>query len=66
MGVRRNFSRGGNVDIVSIIFKLLTISVPSKIILHEQIFVLVSVIILGLSKWSFQCIANFVNYIINI
>jgi len=51
---------------VSIIFKLLTISVPSKIILHEQIFVLVSVIILGLSKWSFQCIANFVNYIINI
>ena len=34
MGVRRNFSRGGNVDILFIIFKLLTISVPSKIILH--------------------------------
>jgi len=34
-GVRRNFSRGGgNVDILFIIFKLLTISVPSKIILH--------------------------------
>jgi len=37
-----------------IIFKLLAISVPSKIILHEQIFVLVIVIILGLSKWGFQ------------
>jgi len=34
MGVRRNFSKGGNVDILFIIFKLLTISVPSKIILH--------------------------------
>jgi len=35
MGVRRNFSRGwGNVDILFIIFKLLMISVPSKIILH--------------------------------
>jgi len=34
MGVRRNFSSGGNVDILFIIFKLLTISVPSKIILH--------------------------------
>jgi len=32
----------------------------------EQIFVLVSVIILWLSKWSFQWITNFVNYIINI
>jgi len=30
MGVRRNFSRGGNVHILFIIFKLLTISVPSK------------------------------------
>ena len=34
MGVRRNFSSGGNVDILFIIFKLLTVSVPSKIILH--------------------------------
>ena len=34
MGVRRNFSSGSNVDILFIIFKLLTISVPSKIILH--------------------------------
>ena len=34
MGVHRNFSRGGNVDILFIIFKLLTISIPSKIILH--------------------------------
>jgi len=34
MGVRRNFSTGGNVDILFIIFKLLRISVPSKIILH--------------------------------
>jgi len=34
MGVRRNVSRGGNVDILFIIFKWLRISVPSKIILH--------------------------------
>jgi len=34
MGVRRNFSKGGKVNIFFIIFKLLTISVPSKIILH--------------------------------
>ena len=33
MGVRRN-SSWGNVDILFIIFKLLTISIPSKIILH--------------------------------
>ena len=32
----------------------------------EQIFVLVSVIMSELSKWSFQWITNFVNYIINI
>ena len=32
---------------------------PLKIILHEQIFVLVSMIILGLSKWSFQWITKF-------
>jgi len=48
------FPGGGNLDILFVIFKLLTISVPSKIILHKQIFVLVSMIILGLSKWSFQ------------
>jgi len=34
MGIRRNFSRGGKGNILFIIFKLLTISVPSKIILH--------------------------------
>jgi len=34
MGVRRNFSWGRHVHILFIIFKLLTISVPSKIILH--------------------------------
>jgi len=35
MGVRRNFSSGGaTVDILFFIFKLLTISVPCKIILH--------------------------------
>jgi len=33
MGVRRNFPRGVNADILLIIFKLLTIS-PSKTILH--------------------------------
>jgi len=33
MSVRRNFSKGGgNVDILFFIFKLLTISVPSKIL----------------------------------
>jgi len=48
------FLGGGNLNILFIIFKLLTISVLSKIILHEQIFVLVSMIILGLSKWGFQ------------
>jgi len=37
MGVRRNFSRGGNVDILFVIFKMLTISVPFKIILQKQI-----------------------------
>ena len=34
MGVRRAFSRGGNVDILFFIFKLLTICVPSMTILH--------------------------------
>ena len=67
MGVRRNFSRGwGNVDILFIIFKLLMISVPSKIILHWANICFGEHDILGLSKWSFQWITNFVNYIINI
>jgi len=48
------FPGGGILDILFIIFKLLTVSVPSKIILHEQILLLASMIILGLSKWSFQ------------
>jgi len=34
MSLRRTFSRGGIVNILLFIFKLLTISVPSKIILH--------------------------------
>ena len=33
-GVRRNFFRESKVNILFIIFKLLTISVPSKVILH--------------------------------
>ena len=33
-GRPQNFFQGGNVDILFVIFKLLTISVPSKIILH--------------------------------
>jgi len=33
-GRPQKFFQVGNVDILSIIFKLLTISVPSKIILH--------------------------------
>jgi len=32
MSVRKTFSRGGNVDILFFIFKLLTISVPSNIL----------------------------------
>ena len=32
MGIRRTFSRGGNVDILFFIFKLVTISDPSKIL----------------------------------
>jgi len=32
MSVRRTFSRGDNVDILVFIFKLLTISIPSKIV----------------------------------
>ena len=32
MSVRRTFSRGDNVDILFFILKLLTISVPSKIV----------------------------------
>jgi len=34
MSVCRTFSRGGNVDILFFIFKVLTISVPSKTILY--------------------------------
>ena len=65
-GRPQKFFQGGKANIFFIIFKLLTISVPSKMILHCQIFVLVNMIILGLSKWSFQWITNFVNYMINI
>jgi len=54
MGVRRNFSTGGNVGILFIIFKLLSISVPSKIILHWANICFSEHDILGLSKWSFQ------------
>jgi len=34
VGVRRNFSKGRNVGILFIIFKLLRTSVPSQFILH--------------------------------
>jgi len=66
MSVRRNFSSGGNVNILFIIFKLLTISVPSKIILHWANVCFSEHDYLGMNKWSFQWITNFVNYIINI
>jgi len=33
-GRQQKLFQGGNVDILFIIFKMLTISVPSKIILH--------------------------------
>jgi len=60
------FFQGGNVDISFTIFKLLTISVPLRQFYTEPVFVLVSIIILGLSNWRFQWITNFVNYIISI
>jgi len=66
MGVCRTFSRGGNVDILFIIFKLLRISVPSKIILHWANICCSEHGNLGLMKWSFQRITNFVNSIIKI
>jgi len=65
MGVRKTFSRG-NVDILLIIFKLVTISVPSKIILHWANICFSEHDYLRLRKWSFQWITNFVNYRINI
>ena len=56
----------GNVHILFIIFILLTITVPSKIMLHWANICFSEHDILGLSKWSFQWITNFVKYIINI
>ena len=56
----------GNVDILFIIFKLLTISVPSEIIMHWANICFSEHAHFRLSKWSFQWITNFVNYIINI
>ena len=52
------FPWGGNVGISFIIFKLLTISVPSKIILHWANIYFSEHDILGLSKWSFQWIKH--------
>ena len=65
-GRPHKFLQGGNVNILFMIFKLLTISVPSKIILHWENICFSEHDILGLSKWSFQWITNFVNYAINI
>jgi len=65
-GRPHKFLQGGNVNILFMIFKLLTISVPSKIILHWENICFSEHDILGLSKWSFQWITNFVNYTINI
>ena len=59
MGVSRNFSRGDNVGVLFIIFKWLTISVRSNIILYW------ANICFG-EHGYFQWIINFVNYIINI
>jgi len=55
--------QGGNVGSLFIIFKLLTISVPSKIILHWANICFIEHDVLGLSKWSFQWITIFVNCI---
>jgi len=63
-GRPQKFLQGGNVDISFIILKLIRISVPSKIILHWSNICFSEHDILGLSKWSFQWIINFVNYTI--
>jgi len=67
MGVRRNFSGGGARLTFCLSFSNCWRSVfPLRWFCTEKIFVLVSMIILGLSTWSFQWITNSVNYITNI
>jgi len=53
MGVRRNFSRGGRPHFVDH-FQIADDQCSLQDIGTEQIYVLVSMLILGLSKWSFQ------------
>ena len=66
MSVRRNFSGVGATLAFSLSFSNCWRSVfPLRWFCTEQIFVLVSIINLGLSKWNFQSITNFVTYIIN-
>jgi len=66
MGVRRNSSRGQRRHFVHH-FQIADDQCSLKDNFYtEQTFVLVSMIILGLSKWSFQWITNFVNYVLNI
>jgi len=67
MGVRRTFAGGGQRRHSVFRFQIADdqCSLKDNFALRK-IFVLMSIIILGLSKWSFQWITNFVNYIINI
>ena len=60
-GRRQNFFRGGGQRRHHCWRSVF----PLRYFCTEQILVLVSIIILGLSKWNFQWITNFVNYMIN-
>jgi len=66
MGVRRTFSRGGTSTFCLLFSNCWRSVFPPRKFCTEQIFVLVSMIILRLCNWIFQWITNFVNYIINI
>ena len=66
MGVRRTFSRGGTSTFRLSFSNCWRSVFPPRKFCTEQIFVLVSMIILRLCNWIFQWITNFVNYIINI
>jgi len=66
MSVRRTFSRVGATSTFCFSFSNCRRSALPLKYCTERMFVLVSMIISGLSKWTFQWITNFVNYIINI
>ena len=66
-GRPQKFFQGGATSTFCLSFSNCWRSVfPPRYFCTEQIFVLVSMIILWLSTWSFQWITNFVNYMTNI